>query len=117
VIATIKKTCAFCKTTFSCGEDCWCTNFPVIMPIDMGKRCLCKTCLTQEIKEKITTYLEQLTPSKIKRIQGMGKPKNCIEGIDYNLNDNGAWVFSGWYLLRQGACCTNNCTNCPYPKK
>lgn len=56
-----------------------------------------------------------LTPGKIEAIQALGKPKKFIEGIDYNKNESGAWVFTGWYLLRQGGCCGNGCTNCPYP--
>ncbi|WP_245553367.1 DUF5522 domain-containing protein [Echinicola vietnamensis] len=46
----------------------------------------------------------------------MGKPSSLIEGIDYTINDQGLFVFSGWYLLRQGKCCGNGCQNCPYHK-
>lgn len=46
----------------------------------------------------------------------MGLPKQLIEGIDYTINEAGFYVFTSWYLLRQGKCCGNGCQNCPYQK-
>lgn len=79
--------------------------------------CLCKACLSSTIQTKIQEYIRELTPQKIKEVQNLGKPTTLQEGIDYNINQNGNWVFSSWYLLRQGKCCGNGCSNCPYPKK
>ncbi len=84
--------------------------------MDWQGSCLCEDCLTKEMKDIIAEYMLDLTPDKIQKVQAMRKPKKVIEGIDYTLGENGAWVFSSWYLLRQGECCDNNCTNCPYPK-
>ncbi|WP_317172740.1 DUF5522 domain-containing protein [Echinicola salinicaeni] len=39
-----------------------------------------------------------------------------MEGIDYTINEQGFYVFTAWYLLRQGKCCGNGCKNCPYDK-
>jgi len=66
------------------------------------------------MKETIAKHMQNLSADKIRSIQALGKPKIFIEGIDYNLNEQGALVFSGWYLLRQGGCCENGCQNCPY---
>jgi len=39
-----------------------------------------------------------------------------LEHIDYQVV-KGSYVFSRWYLLKQGRCCGNGCRNCPYPTK
>jgi hypothetical protein len=40
--------------------------------------------------------------------------KELVEGIDYNLNENGLMVFTAIYLSSRGFCCENGCLNCPY---
>lgn len=116
MIPTIReKSCPTCKTVFNCTDNCWCNEFPPIIPVN-NKGCLCKDCLTKEVKNHIQDYLKNLTPKRIKKIQKLGLPSNFISGIDYTINENGNWVFTSWYLLRQGKCCNNNCSNCPYPK-
>ena len=114
--AVREKTCPSCYTIFDCTNNCWCNDFPPIIPVN-NKGCLCKTCLTNEVKNSINSYIQNLNPKRIKEVQKLGIPSKYIEGIDYTINKNGNWVFSSWYLLRQGKCCSNNCTNCPYPKK
>lgn len=37
-----------------------------------------------------------------------------IEGRDYNVREDGAWVFSREYLISRGTCCGSKCLNCPY---
>ena len=37
-----------------------------------------------------------------------------LEGRDYRIRTDGAWVFSREYLLARGTCCTSKCLNCPY---
>ncbi|MCK5814772.1 MAG: hypothetical protein KAH07_02395 [Flavobacteriaceae bacterium] len=69
------------------------------------------------MKFRIQEYVENLNPDRIKSIQNLGLPSTLIEGIDYTIDKNGYKVFSPWYLLRQGSCCSNKCTNCPYPIK
>ncbi|GGZ31244.1 hypothetical protein GCM10007049_25320 [Echinicola pacifica] len=70
--------------------------------------------MAQKIKEHIAIKMQALDPDSIRQIQQLGKPSSLIEGIDYTINDQGFFVFSAWYLLRQGKCCGNGCTNCPY---
>ena len=36
-----------------------------------------------------------------------------IKNVDYTV-DNELYVFSKWYLVKQGECCNNGCKNCPY---
>lgn len=109
-----EKTCSSCATTFKCGGNCWCNDFHSIFQINSKAGCWCRSCLTNHMKEAINEHMRNLTPDKIKAIQALGKPTVLIEEIDYNLNEQGALVFSGWNLLRQGGCCGNGCTNCPY---
>lgn len=111
------KYCSKCSTSFICGGDCWCNEYPSIMSMSTESDCLCSDCLSASIKEKINDYLIELTATKIKKIQRLGLPDHLKEGIDYTVNKEGNWVFSPWYLLRQGKCCKNDCTNCPYSSK
>lgn len=117
MLTTVReKTCPSCQSEFHCTDGCWCNDFPRILPMNKDK-CLCKSCLTIQIQTSINEYVRSLDAKRIKTIQKLGLPSTLIEGIDYSINANGNWVFSSWYLLRQGKCCTNNCTHCPYPKK
>lgn len=112
----IRKTCSSCKEILQCGGDtCWCSALPQILKVDATQGCLCEKCLHLEIRKEIEKQLINLTIDKIVEIQALGKPEKLIKEIDYNINENGAWVFSSWYLLRQGSCCGNGCKNCPYP--
>ncbi|MFY0627420.1 MAG: hypothetical protein JXR07_14055 [Reichenbachiella sp.] len=110
------KTCPSCATEFTClTYHCWCSVFPTLLPLKDSFGCLCAKCMKASIKKEIELFMDSLTSDRIKQIQALGKPNEFIEGIDYNINNEGAWVFSSWYLLRQGYCCGNGCTNCPYP--
>lgn len=42
--------------------------------------------------------------------------KEFIEGVHYYL-ENGKVIMTAKYLLERGACCGNNCVNCPYHPK
>ncbi len=111
----LEKKCSECQASFSCGGNCWCMQFPVIMPLDVTADCLCPTCLTQKIQLYLTEYLEELTPEKVAKIQSLPQG-NLIEGIDYTINERGLYIFSKFYLLKRGTCCQNGCLNCPYKK-
>ncbi len=39
--------------------------------------------------------------------------KTFIEGLDYTI-EQGNYVFTRWFLLKQGKCCANKCRHCPY---
>ena len=40
------------------------------------------------------------------------QPK-LIKNVDFTIEDE-LYVFSKWYLIKQGSCCKNGCKNCPY---
>lgn len=75
---------------------------------------MCPDCLKKEVQNHIERWMVSLDPKKVKTIQQLGKPVQLLEGIDYTVNEQGFYVFTSWYLLRQGKCCGNGCTNCPY---
>lgn len=62
-------TCPQCKSEFSCtfkaGEDnCWCSNFPNIMPIPSGdtdkeSSCFCPECLEKIIQKQQNDTLSE----------------------------------------------------------
>ncbi|WP_137404002.1 DUF5522 domain-containing protein [Echinicola rosea] len=111
-----EKRCPNCQKAFACTTECWCSAFPPIVPLEENKGCLCPDCLKSAIQDRISHWTTNLNSKKIKAIQKMGKPTSLIEGIDYTINKQGFYVFSSWYLLRQGKCCGNGCQNCPYEK-
>ena len=115
IVETRTKQCPKCQSEFACStQDCWCAEYPPILAPSTDKQCLCRACLTNEIKSEIDFYLATLDEEKITKVQQMGRPQRLIQGIDYEINDRGLWVFSKWYLLRKGACCGSGCQNCPY---
>ena len=73
---------------------------------------ICRIC--NQLSAKIDDYTKKLSLEKLGKIQVLGRPNVLTENIDYSINDEGAWVLSSWYLLRQGSCCFNGCKNCPY---
>jgi len=42
------------------------------------------------------------------------KLSKLVEDIHYIINEDGRVVFTALYLIQQGKCCGNGCTNCPY---
>jgi len=36
------------------------------------------------------------------------------EGEDYNINEEGLFVFTREYHLKRGFCCKSGCKHCPY---
>ncbi|UCS92834.1 hypothetical protein KZP23_19510 [Echinicola marina] len=111
-----EKHCPNCQNKFHCSSQCWCSAFPPIFPLEDGKGCLCPSCLKAEAINSINNYTASLDGQKVKTIQKLGLPEQLIEGIDYTINEQGFYVFTAWYLLRQGKCCGNGCKNCPYDK-
>lgn len=115
------KTCPICGSQFICGsqtenEACWCSDYPHILPLDITRDCLCPACLKAKIKEKIAEYLQTITPENAHDsiAPNYATSGALIEGIDYEINQDGKFVLSAWYLLKRGYCCENGCTNCPY---
>lgn len=108
------ETCEECGAVFSCGGNCWCSNYPAIFPMEEAKSCLCKVCFHEFMVQKIREASNYPDAGMRKKIQDLGIPKKLIESIDYTINRNGLYEFSSWYLLRRGYCCKNGCKNCPY---
>ena len=115
------KTCPSCGSQFICGsqienEGCWCSEYPQILPLDISQDCLCPACLKEKIKDKIAEYLKTITPENAHQSIAPKYANNqaMIEGIDYNLNEDGKFELTAWYLLKRGHCCKNGCTHCPY---
>lgn len=115
------KTCPSCGSQFICGsqienEGCWCSEYPQILPLDITRDCFCPVCLKEKIKGKIAKYLKTITPENARDsiAPSYATSDALIEGIDYELNQDGKFILSAWYLLKRGHCCENGCTNCPY---
>jgi hypothetical protein len=115
------KTCSICGAQFVCGpqdeeEDCWCCDYPPIMPLDFSQDCRCPACLKEIVKEKIAEYLKTITPENALNSIAPKYATNgrLVEEIDYYLNENGQFVMTAWYLLKRGYCCKNGCKHCPY---
>ncbi len=86
------------------------------MPLDFSQDCRCPSCLKAVIQEKITEYVETVTPenaarSIAKNFDAGGDP---VEAIDYYINADGNFVFTAWHHLKRGNCCQNGCKHCPY---
>jgi hypothetical protein len=112
------KTCPGCQNTFdssTCNSgSCWCDKYPSIIELVPGRDCLCEVCLKAEVIKTIDEFMNGLTPDKIKKAQKLGPARRPQKGIDYTFTQEGYKKFTGWYLLRQGGCCGNDCSNCPY---
>src|SRR5687767_11834867 len=108
--AVKSKICSECSISFTCGSsqaggECWCNDFPMIMPLNFNQDCRCPECLKKVVKEKVGDFIKTITTGNMaNRIPmnytGSGK---LIEGIDYLLENN-TWVFTEWYHLKRGNC-------------
>jgi len=110
--------CSQCKATLNCQADninaCWCSELPNILPLDeAATECLCRDCT---IKKK-NSFLSKLYQQPLEQQLAFAKPYftqgNLIENLDYTMQNN-YMVFSRWFFLKRGHCCSNGCTHCPY---
>lgn len=101
------------KRTCSVNSNCWCHDFPPLLTASSERSCLCKDCLTANIKVKVD---ELITHKKHDEIAALGPVSTPKESIDYTINQDGLLVFTAWYHLRRGYCCGSGCQNCPYGK-
>jgi len=114
-----EKRCSSCAAVLSCSSNqvgiaCWCNAYPTIMTIEARQDCLCESCLSQAIQEKICHLINTSTQQDlITAAHQYRHDEKLIVGIDYLIEDND-WVFTQWYHLKRGNCCGNACKNCPY---
>ncbi len=116
----MNKKCAVCGVAFSCGigqgnQACWCSAYPAIMPLKVKQDCYCKSCLIKAINQYIDEAIKTHTHEQMLEMASQYREDtSLIEGIDYDINEEGVYVFSEWFHLKRGACCGNGCVKCPY---
>ena len=110
--------CSECGTPFECGcaqSSCWCNDYPAIMSATSSQSCLCPNCLAKVIGKKIEERLATLPhTAALEWAQSQRQSLRLREHIDYTA-EKGNYVYSRWFLLKRGICCSNGCRNCPYP--
>ena len=86
------------------------------MPLDFSQDCRCPVCLKIVVQEKIGEYLRTVTPENAKEsiAKDFATKGEHVEGIDYYINEDGYCVFTAWFHLKRGSCCSNGCKHCPY---
>lgn len=116
-----QKVCSVCGDEFGCGvadvgAACWCSDLPMIMPLDFSQDCRCPKCLTLVIKQYIDEFVSHVTPQNALEMAAKIPAHSAkqIEGIDYYINEDGYFVFTAWHHLKRGHCCKNGCKHCPY---
>ena len=74
--------------------------------------------LEDETLEALNNRIESLVEENgMEGVQKLAEPyrnqSKLIKNVDFTIED-GLHVFSKWYLIKQGECCNNGCSNCPY---
>jgi hypothetical protein len=117
---TNKKQCPACQQLFSCdvikGASCWCMNLPKLNAISDIKNtaCLCPNCLALQTANHIKNLYKTEELNSLLEIARLNSNNNeLIEHIDYTI-ENSYTVFTHWYHLKRGTCCSNGCKNCPF---
>jgi protein associated with RNAse G/E len=89
-------------------------SFPPIMSPTLEQDCFSPSCLGSAINNKIDALVEE---SGMESFQKLAEPyrsqPKLIKSVDFTIEDD-LYVFSKWYLIKQGECCRNGCKNCPY---
>jgi len=76
--------------------------------------CFCPTCLSETINLKIDSLVREKGMEEFQKfVEPLRTQIKLIKNVDYTVID-GLYVFSKWYLIKQGDCCNNGCKNCPY---
>jgi hypothetical protein len=82
---------------FTCGsnnnQQCWCSQYPTIMPICEGQDCRCPNCLKTIIKKKLGDFVQN-NPVKM-AIPSQYKNKELIQDIDYYIENGNLFLQSG----------------------
>ena len=116
--------CDSCQAPLYCAVDkqnqtCWCTEFPTVLPVEVGKKCFCAACLGKKFDDYLARSVREDGLDAVLRLASEyskdSRTQNLIEHVDYTL-DGELYVFSKWFHLKRGTCCGSGCTNCPFPK-
>ena len=79
-----------------------------------GAGLLCPSCLGVAINDRIDLLVEEKGMEGFQKfVEPYRSQTKLIKNVDYTVDD-GLYVFSKWYLVKQGECCNNGCKNCPY---
>ena len=85
-----------------------------MMSVTLDHYCFCPSCVCCAINNKIDALVEE---SGMESFQELAEPyrsqSKLIKNVDFTIEDD-LYVFSKWYLIKQGECCRNGCKNCPY---
>lgn len=108
--------CTTCSNAFECTQDanCWCVGLPCLSEVLTDSNCRCQHCVSEMIKGYFLLHPEQAIPYFIKKRDQQQSGSAFEQGIEYYINDVGNWVFTAYYHLKKGYCCTNGCLHCPY---
>jgi len=111
------KHCSECNQSFDCqtgAGNCWCMRFPPIISPTLEKDCFCPSCLGGAINNKIDALVKQGGMESFQKLADPYRSRSkLVKNIDFTIEDE-LYVFSKWYLIKQGSCCKNGCKNCPY---
>jgi len=114
------KQCPACNTEFTCCPApgvtaCWCHSYPAMIAVEPGQACRCPDCLAILVREGITRLLDSTTHAEALLLASRYRGNMVLlENVDYTI-EAGRLVFTRWYHLKRGSCCTNGCRHCPYP--
>jgi hypothetical protein len=74
----------------------------------------CPSCLSEAINQKIDSLVREKGMEEFQKfVEPHRTQTKLVKNVYYTIND-GLYVFSKWYLIKQGDCCNNGCKNCPY---
>ena len=111
------KHCSECNQSFDCQSgtgNCWCMSFPPIMSPTIEQDCLCPSCLGGAINNKIDALVKEVGMESFQKLADPYRAQaKLVKNVDFTIEDE-LYVFSKWYLIKQGKCCKNGCKNCPY---
>jgi hypothetical protein len=106
-------TCPTCGHKGRMGEvPCWCFELPHGEFPSKEKDFNCPRATVQDLRNAIDRYCKGLDEEKRAKIASLGVSKKPIPLLDYDTNAMGNVVFTQWYHLRRGFCCSNGCQNC-----
>jgi len=84
------------------------------MSATLEQDCFCPSCLGSAINNKIDALVKEIGMESFQKLADPYRSKaKLVKNVDFTIEDE-LYVFSKWYLIKQGNCCRNGCKNCPY---